>query len=53
MRSRKTTLIVYAAFTAAMFVTLFICGQQIIQTTETAVDRQNERYAEIEKALRR
>lgn len=53
MRSRKTTLIVYAMFTAAMFVGLYICGKQIMTATESIVEHQNNRYAQIEKALGR
>ena len=34
-------------------VTLYICGKQIITAAETQVERTNDRYAEIEKALGR
>ncbi len=53
MRSRKSTLIVYALFGVALLLTLYVCGKQIIDATETVVERQNDRYAEIEKALGR
>ncbi len=53
MRSRKSNLIVYAMFVSAMFVGLYICGKQIMTATEAVVEHQNNRYAQIEKALGR
>jgi len=53
MRSRNSTLIVYAVCGAVMLLTLCICGNQILNAMESIVDQENARYAEIEKALGR
>lgn len=53
MRSRKSTYIMYAMLLGTLLLTLFICGKQIMDVTESIAEKQNDRYAEIEKALGR
>lgn len=53
MRSRKSTLIMYAAFLGTLLVGLYVCGKQIMTATEQVVERQNQRYVEIDKVLGR
>ena len=53
MRSRNSTLILYAICGAVVLLTLCICGNQILNAMKSIVDQENARYAEIEKALGR
>ena len=42
-----------AMFLAVLLVGLYICGKQIITASEQVVEKHNQRYADIEKALGR
>lgn len=53
MRNKKSTYILIGMIAVPLLLTLYICGKQIITATEQHVERQNARYAEIEKALGR
>ena len=42
-----------AMFLATLLVGLYICGKQIMTASQQVVEKQNQRYAEIKKALGR
>ncbi len=53
MNSRKSKYILYGICLGVLLLTFYICGKQIMDAAQTQVDRANDRYAEIEKALGR
>lgn len=55
MRSRKVNIIMYASFLGILLLTLFICGKQIMDSTQEVAEMHNDHYAEItelQKALK-
>ncbi len=53
MDSRKSKYILYAICLGVLMLTFYICGKQIMDSAQVQVDKANDRYAEIEKALGR
>ncbi len=53
MDSRKSKYILYGICLGVLMLTFYICGKQIMDAAQLHVDATNDRYAEIEKVLRR
>ena len=52
MRNRTSRIVVVALFVITI-IGVAICGRQIITASETHVERINDRYTELDKALNR